>query len=129
MQHGVAAMDASGVDSGTWSGSARRGVSGAARCRCAVYAFARQDAAAAASRVVWWAVGAPAGDDQRRTGRAHGRRSPLHYTVLSLPDVLSDSQTDDVALYRELSPELRLRLRSLALQIVGDGSSAERAEG
>lgn len=62
---------------------------------------------------------------------AHGRRSPLHYTVLSLPEPPSQSQPspDDVALYRELSPELRLRLRSLALQIVGDAnSSADRAD-
>lgn len=60
---------------------------------------------------------------------AHGRRSPLHYSVLSLPDVQPDTSPDDVALYRELSPELRLKLRTLALQIVGDaGSSVDRAE-
>lgn len=129
VQHGVAAMDASGVDS----------VRGRVQ-RAEVYlepldadALFTPSPGKTLSLLLPESFGGLSGLQLATTSDgqvvAHGRRSPLHYTVLSLPDVLSDSQTDDVALYRELSPELRLRLRSLALQIVGDAnSSAERAE-
>lgn len=60
---------------------------------------------------------------------ARGRRSPLHYSVLSLPEMPRESSSDDLGLYRQLSPEMRSRLRTLALQIVGTTQgSAERAE-
>jgi len=58
-----------------------------------------------------------------------GRRTALHYAVLSTPEVQPEPSSDEVAVYRELSPELRLHLRMLAIQIVGDAeTSAEQAE-
>ncbi len=60
---------------------------------------------------------------------ARSRRSPLHYAVMSLPEPPPELASDDLALYRQLSPELRTRLRTLALAIVGTTQgSAERAE-
>lgn len=52
---------------------------------------------------------------------ARGRRAPLHYAVLSSSESPS-LPTDDLAIYRELSSDLRLKLRPLALQMVGDAT-------
>ncbi|MBL9044211.1 MAG: DUF3488 domain-containing protein [Myxococcales bacterium] len=59
----------------------------------------------------------------------HGRRTPLHYAVLSGPTSVPEGSADELAIYRELSPELRLRLRTMALQIVADAATPdEQAE-
>ncbi len=58
---------------------------------------------------------------------ARGRRTSLHYVVLSQPDPPT-SPNEDLGLYRELSSELRLRLRPMALQMIGDAvQPAEQA--